>query len=48
MLARYFPSTTAYRLALLLDALRWPEQNIPRTSNPLDFAALMARRPTTR
>jgi len=41
-LARRFAFVEDYRAALLLDAFRWPE-TAPRTSAPVDFAALLRR-----
>lgn len=41
-LSRVFRSPADFRLALLLDAIRWPE-TAPRTENPLDFATLTRR-----
>lgn len=42
-LSRHFRYTHEYRATLVVDALRWPEDRIPRTDNPLDFATLIHR-----
>lgn len=42
-LHRKFRYAFEYRNALLFLNARWPETRVPRTSTPLDFAALYQR-----